>query len=287
MTSDDARKNLPRATHKGKIGDVEVYVLEDGRCVLSKRSAAAALLSGARASDFDRFLERLSNRNKALRAAPHFEFLTTDNRIALAVDDETFASVIEACVEGMIKNTLDPKQYHIAERAYDLQKSYSRIGLRAHILAVSGVEPRTVVQVIGCFAERVLRRDKRDWERRFSSEFIAAVCQVYGWQQTGNRVPQQMAAVFDKLYRLILGKEARQRLRERCPNPRHGNNQHQWLCDELDHEFPAITSGITYIARRSGRSVKYFWRQVEEFLGVVPVQTEMPLRIVGEKRKAS
>jgi hypothetical protein len=280
----EANRNLPKATHKGKIGNLDVYVLEDGRCVLSKGSAAMQLLSSAKTSDFDRFCERLSSKVKDIALPPTFEFLTTEHRVALAIDDESFANVVEVLVDGLVMNTIDPRQVETAQRAYALQKSYARIGLHAHILAAAGVEPRTMAQVIGCFADRVLRRDKRDWEKRFNSEFVSAICQVYGWRQDGHRIPRQMAAVFDKLYRLILGASARAELKERCPNPTRGDNQHQWICDELDREFPAMTGAITYIARRSGRSVKYFWLQVEEYLGVTQTQTELQLSV---RKKAS
>lgn len=267
----------PKATHHGKIGSVDCYVLDDGRCVLSKNTAQAELSGGAGSRNFDRLLDRLASKVGQISVAPVFDFQTTSGAIAEAIDDESFANIVQAYVDGLVLGKLHAQQVPVAQRAYDLQKSWAKVGLRAHILSVTGAEPRTVIERVRSYAEQLFRRDPRDWERRFSSEFIAAVCGVYGWRQHGKRVPHQMAAVFDKLYRMMLGKDGKAALKARCPDPRHGNNQHQHLADELDRELPTLTRAIIYIAHRSGTNVEYFWSQVAELLGLAPVQIDLPL----------
>jgi hypothetical protein len=274
----DKVDRIPLAKHHGKIGSVDCYVLEDGRCVLSKRTALAALGDSATGSkDFGRNIERLSKRISMLPAPPVFEFRTPDGKLSHAIDDESFSNIITAYVDGLVQGKLHPRQIPVALRAYDLQKSYAKIGLRAHILSVAGAEPRTAVQRIRSYAERLLRRDPREYSRRYSRDFFRSICDVYGWQQDGDKVPPQMAAVFGKLYRLLLGRTGHAALRALCPSPEKGNNQHQYFADVLDREMPSMTAAITYIARKSGRNVPYFWSQVEEFLGVSSIQTELPL----------
>lgn len=272
-------KKRPKAISKeGKIGSVSCYVLDDGRCVLAKRTVLSELQPGASGSgDLDRYLARLSNKVGTLQVPPVFEFVTPTGQVADGYDDESFTNIIQAYVDGLVLGKLHPQQIPVAQRAYELQKTWAKIGLRAHILAVTGQQPRTVVARIRSYAEQLFRREPRDWERRFSHEFVESICEVYGWKMVGKRVPHQMAAVFDKLYRLMLGKDGKAALKARNPYPSFGSNHHQHLADELDRELPTLTRAIVYIAHRSGRNIEYFWRQVEELLGLSPVQLDIPL----------
>jgi hypothetical protein len=263
----------PKAvSREGKIGDVSCYVLDDGRAVLTKTSTQEALSAGAGSRNFDRLLARLQQKTGQITVAPVFEFDLPGGGLAEAIDDESFANIVQAYVDGLVLGKLHPQQIPVAQRAYELQKVWARVGLRAHIMAATGMEPENAIARIRSYAERLFRREPREWERRFSHEFCEAVCGVYGWKMQGRRIPQQMAAVFDKLYRLILGKDGKAALKARNPSPHHHSNHHQHLADELDRELPTLTRAIVYIAHRSGRNVELFWSQVAELLGVQPVQ---------------
>lgn len=269
--------STPKATHHGKIGAIDCYVLEDGRCVLSKSSSVRELTGGTRDSNLSRYIERLEAKVGKIQVNPVFQFRTPDGQLAEAVDDESLSNVIAAYVDGLVHGKLHPQQIPVALRAYDLQKTYAKIGLRAHILTIAGVEPRTAVQRVRFYAERLLRREPREWTRVYSKAFVRSICELYGWSQEGDRVPPQMAAIFTKLYRLMLGRDGQAALKARCPNPTHGNNQHQILCDELASELPGLTNAIAYIANKNGRNVDRFWREIEELLGLAPMQTELPI----------
>jgi hypothetical protein len=267
--------SIPKATHHGKIGAIDCYVLEDARCVLSKNTAFQHISSTSGSGNFDQYLVNLSKKVGEIAVREVFEFITPDGKRAHAIDDESFANIIAAYVDGLVHGKLHPQQIPVALRAYDLQKTYAKIGLRAHILTIAGVEPRTVVRKVQFFAERLLRREPREWTRVYSRAFVRSICELYGWKQAGDRVPPQMATIFTKLYRMMLGRDGQVALKKRCPDPVHGNNQHQILCDELAAELPSLTSAITYIARKNGRNKDRFWREVEELLGLAPMQTEL------------
>jgi hypothetical protein len=269
----------PKAVSKeGKIGSVSCYVLDDERCVLSERGVVAELSGGADTGNLGRYLARISSKSNNLAVGPSFEFTLPGGGVAKAITDEDFMKIVSAYVDGLVLGRLAPKQVPIAQRVYELQKTWAAIGLRAHILAITGQEPTTVVAKVRSFAERLFRREPRDWDKRFDNEFVQAVCGVYRWEMDGKRIPHQMAAVFDKLYRLILGPDGKAALKARNPDPAYGPlRHHQLLSDELDHELKTITRAIVYIAHRSGHNIEYFWQQVNELLGLSPVQIDLPL----------
>jgi hypothetical protein len=269
--------NIPKALSKeGKIGSVSCYVLDDGRCALSKNGADVHLSGSAGSHNWDRQIERLTKKVGQIAITPVFEFTLPNGGVAEAIDDESFANIVQAYVDGLVLGKLHPQQIPVAQRAYELQKSWAKIGLRAHILSVTGMAPKTIVQRMRSYAEAIFRREPREWERRFSHEFVESVCDVYGWKMKGKRIPHQMSSVFDKLYRLILGNDWKRALKALNPNPRFGSNHHQKLADEIDRELPTIARAIVYIAHRSGRNIDYFWTQVEELLGLRPTQIDMP-----------
>jgi hypothetical protein len=271
-------KTLPKAvSREGKIGAVSCYVLDDGRCVLSKNTVQQVLGGSAGSKDFGRLLQRLSKRIDGFTAPPVFEFVMPGGGIGEAVDDESFARIAEAYVGGLVSGRLHTQQIPIAQRAHELQKTWAKVGLRAHILAATGTAPEPAIRGVQTYAEGLLARHSPDWSPSHRSEFLDAVSGVYGRSMQGRRVSPEMAAVFDKLYRLMLGPEAKAALKARNPEPRFGSNHHQHLAEELDRELPTLTRAIIYIAHRSGRDVPYFWRQVAELLGLNAVQEDSPL----------
>jgi hypothetical protein len=274
---DDSVKR-PRAVGKeGKIGAVSAYTLDDGRCVLSERGVVLELSGATHEGNLGRYLARLSSKVEGLTVNPSFEFILPGGGIANAVIDEDFMKIVSAYVDGLVLATLAPKQIPVAQRMYELQKTWAPIGLRAHILSITGQEPATVVARVRSFAELLFRREPRDWSRRFSPEFVQSVCGVYNWHVDGKRIPHQMSAVFAKLYTIMLGPDGKAALKARNPDPRWGSNHHQHLSDELDTELIMIERAIIYIAHRSGHNIAYFWRQVEELLGITSIQIDLPL----------
>jgi hypothetical protein len=85
-----------------------------------------------------------------------------------------------------------------------------------------------------------------------------------------------MAAVFDALYGIMLGPDAKAALTAHNHEQRFGIGHRQHLAEELDRKLPTLTRGVIYVARRSGRDVPYFWRQVAELLGLDAEQLKLP-----------
>lgn len=76
---------------------------------------------------------------------------------------------------------------------------------------------------------------RRDWELLWGPEIVSAICKLYRWPTTnangGMYAP--LAVIFDKLYRLFLGDEVVDAIKERNPQPSRGNNHHQLLQEKV------------------------------------------------------
>jgi hypothetical protein len=268
-----------RAVSKeGTVGGMACYVLEDGRVVFTKRTVVK-LLSGGGGDTGDADLSRrLARLPKDLASTTVFvRFIRPGGGIGHGVDDETLGRIFEAYTDGLVNGTLHAQQVPVAQRAYAVWKKHAALGLRTHGYLATGYDPNQAMPRLSAWVERLFRKEPGEWTRMFDHEVTSAIAELYGLRMQGNRIPRWMGAVFDKLYRLTLGTVGKQTLKALNPTPHYGSNHHQYLQPEAQEEFRRLTKAIAYLARRSGRSVDYFWHQVGELLGTSPgVQVELP-----------
>jgi Rha family phage regulatory protein len=122
-------------------------------------------------------------------------------------------------------------------------------------------------QGVSPWAVRCLRAEPCDWSLMFDTTIVEAVSRVFEWKMDGRRVPRQMASIFQKLYRIILGAEVYRELKKRNPNPRHGSNHHQHLDDTIRDELKRASGFIVYAAHKAGKNPAIFWSEVQQFYG--------------------
>jgi hypothetical protein len=102
--------------------DVECYILEDGRYVISASGEAKALASlgnaeesrGRKRGDLKTYLERLPKEVAHLAAAASIQFLTTRGDVAHGREAQQFIDDCAAYSEALERGLLHPKQEHIA-----------------------------------------------------------------------------------------------------------------------------------------------------------------------------
>jgi hypothetical protein len=229
---------------------------------------------GAGSGNLVRYIANLYKQIGCLRPVQvsAVEFVTTSGSVATLIDDESISIICEAYVEGLVSGSLHPQTVPVAQRAYELQKSWARLGLRAHILSASGVAPKTAMGQIRSLADKIFLREPREFEVLYNTELVDAIRRVYRMPRLKNeskRIPQWMAAIFSKLYKKFLGIEGYVLLKRRNPNPSSATVlHHQWLIDAILAEIKDHRAAIIYIANRSGGSKKYFWDQIDELLGI-------------------
>lgn len=122
---------LPRATHSGRIGalDVAVHVLSDGRHVIEARDLVRTITEDPTAGD------DIAPLVGAIPNAP--AELTTAERIAFVVGGETrhgydalvFVSLANAYVDACLSGHLAPDLHPIALRCDRITRALTRVGL--------------------------------------------------------------------------------------------------------------------------------------------------------------
>lgn len=107
------------ATGVLRFGDVEVecYVLEDGRRMISGRGGQRALGLGANEGHFERRIGRIVKENGNLTMGPSSFVLPHGGARANGYEAEQFLDVCAAYVDALSRGTLHHKQVHVARAA--------------------------------------------------------------------------------------------------------------------------------------------------------------------------
>lgn len=219
------------ATGVLRFGDVEVecYVLEDGRRLLSGRGGQRALGLGAKEGHFGRRIERILGDSAKLAVGPSSFVLPQGGATAYGYEAEQFLDVCAAYVDALSKGTLHHKQVRVARAATGIVLACSKVGIVALIDEATGYQDVRAKDELGKRLQRYLRDEAAHWERTFPPSLVVALGPLYGFRYVGGRYPTELRKPFQMIYDLVVGKDVAGELRRRNPNPRHGQNHHQFL----------------------------------------------------------
>lgn len=179
---------LPEAETAGvlTIGDVDldVYVLNDRRRVISKKAMARALhLKSAGGNAFMRTMSRKGVRS-ALPAtliaridnAISFKPLTGD--LADGYEAEVLIEVCDALMQARNDDRLQASQKFLAIQAEIIVRSAAKIGIIALIDEATGYTDKTKDEYRRLF-EQFIRKECRQWEKEFPPKFFDMIYRLY------------------------------------------------------------------------------------------------------------
>ncbi len=269
------QKNItqrPKAiTREGSIlGHVTCYVLEDGRRVITKRSAVAALSSSDRkGSDLTTYIERLPNGSELLATSANFvEFNLPGGRVGHGVDAKTFAKMLQLYAAALQAGQLRADQMPVALRAVQLLAGVAEVGIVALVDEATGYRAQLVAQNKAFVYRALLQESMSEWSLMWPAEFVDAICRLHGKRYTGGAQPAWLASTYEKIYRIILGDDAVDEMQRRNPEPKHGTNHHQWLTPEaravVAGQVGVVTMAAVMAAQYGGLGAKErFWASLE------------------------
>lgn len=128
-----------------------------------------------------------------------------------------------------------------------------------------------------CYIAEVLRLDApSDWAKMWPDTFLQSICKLKRQPFTGRQPGGWMGKVYNRVYRLLLGDDVFDVVRELNPNPAKGSNHHQRLREEARERVQAEIHLITAFANTCG-SYAEFWEKLEHHYHGTPLQ----LRLTG------
>lgn len=257
-------KGLPRATHGSadrplRIGDAEIqcYVLEDGRRVISQRGMNAAL-KRAEAGSISRrkpvaetegnlpsFLYPsnirpfISAELSAATVTPIEFVLPGGNAVGHGYPAEILPEVCSVWLEAQQAGALTPAQQKTALAASLIVRAMAKVGIVALVDEATGYQSERDRDELHKLLAAYLSEERLAWAKRFPDEFYKQIYRLKSWQwpPTGRAKPPLLGhitndIVYDRLPEGVLPK-----LQELNPTDEHSKRRkykhHQFLSPEV------------------------------------------------------
>lgn len=217
------------------IGDdgLSVYVLDDGRRVIS-RTGATTSLTGTPGGDLESYI-------KVAALRPYLPVDLEDQMIEFVLEGvthktvrgitaETFLEICRAYVTAAQDSALQTdRQKAIAAQAAMFLAAVAKVGLIALIDEATGYQYARAEDALQIKLRMYLEDEMRKWEKTFPDQLWAEFGRLTGWSGSVNQRPKYWGKLVMELVYDYLDKDVADWLRENAPEPRHGQNYHQWL----------------------------------------------------------
>ncbi|WP_024904499.1 P63C domain-containing protein [Robbsia andropogonis] len=242
---------IPTATHKGvlKIADIDIqcFVLDDGRRVISGRGMTAAIGMKGRGQGVARIegmkaVKASKNSNLPMAIENPIQFLGGSPRVGETSDgfeatvlQDLCEALLEARDSGLLTTEHEARYAQFADM---LIRAFARVGIVALVdeaTGFQGVRPKDALQQ---YLEMLVRKELAVWAKKFPDEFYENIYRLKGWIWPGmkkNRYSVVAHYTRDLVYERMAPGLLRQ-LEEKSPKDEVGhrtNKLHQWLTGDI------------------------------------------------------
>lgn len=178
-------------------------------------------------------------------------FVTLDGVIALGRDVSALGEICRQIIQLAIDGQLPPEKLSLARRANEIGSALAKVALEALVHEATGYQEIRAGDYLRQRLQAFLRDDAAKWERRFGPELVEAISRLYGHPYEGGRQPRWLANIWAQIYKIVLGEDVFEALRERNPMPRFGSNHHQYLTEPMQGLMKTDLAIVAAIARTS------------------------------------
>jgi len=236
-----APARLPEAKWPGvlPIGDAElpVYVLDDGRRVISRTGATGVLVGAQGGGKLLEYLEAQNVRDylPSDLADQMIEFTMPGvvNKTVMGMTAETFLEICRAYVRARDESKLSTEsQVKTAIKAGMVLSACANIGLISLIDEVTGYQYERAQDALQIKLKLYLEEEMRKWEKTFPDELWREFGRLTNWKGPLHSRPKYWGRLVMELVYEYLDADVADWLKKNNPQPRHGKNYHQWLSDQ-------------------------------------------------------
>jgi hypothetical protein len=233
---------IPIATYPGilQLGDSEipVYVLNDGRRVVSRSGATGVLTAGKGGGNLESYIGVQALKKyipeSVIEGMIDFNLPGVVNKTVKGIEAEAFIEICRGYVRALAGEIAGEKltsasQIEIAVRCSMFLASCAKLGLVALIDEATGYQYDRADDALRIKLRAYLEEEMRKWERTFPNELWIEFGRLTRWGGTVNQRPLYWGKLVMELVYDYLDKDVADWLRKNAPKPRHGQNYHQWL----------------------------------------------------------
>lgn len=217
---------------------VHCYILNDGRRVISRTSALAALaMSDERVvgGDLQRYVKPVGVYLRTNLDDEFVEFVLDNvaNKKVFGITAECFLDICRAFVRAYNADKLvNGSVYHyMARKASAFLAACANVGLIALIDEATGYQYMRPEDALRTKLTAYLG-EMRKWEKTFPDELWIEFGRLTNWKGNVQNRPKYWGNLVNELIYNYLDPDVFQWLKANAPAPRHGRNYHQWLTDQ-------------------------------------------------------
>lgn len=255
--------------------DLDCYVLEDGRRVVSQRAIVRLLTSdkdgqgGRERGDLSAYLERLPKEFNALDPAAKAVRFDHRGGTVIGRDAQFVVDMCKTYKAAMRAGALHPTQVHMAAKADVIIDALAGVGIAALVDEATGYQQVRASDGLRRLFDRLLVHEATAYSRLVPESLIASLCRTYGlrWERSKG-FPVALCGVMSEVYRLVLGDEIVDEVKERngYGNERTGKH-HQFFAEDCRRLTTADLGAVEIISNQSAGKEDFKARLRAHFRG--------------------
>lgn len=261
------------------IGDTElpVYVLDDGRRVISRTGATRVLAGPQGGGDFEGYLTPQAMRvylpQNLHEQMVEFSIAGVVNKTVLGMTAETFLDICRAYAQARDDGALrSPVQERIAVRAGMFLAACAKVGLIALIDESTGYQYERAQDALQLKMKLYLEDEMRQWEKTFPDELWREFGRLTNWKGTLHQRPKYWGRFVMELVYEYLDPDVADWLKKNNPKPQHRQNYHQWLSSQYGLKKLVEHLWMLIGMASACQSMPELRKKMAEKYGRIPVQ---------------
>ena len=267
------------------VGDQEVpvYVLQDGRRVISRTGALNFLTGGKGGGNLESYLEidvlKPFLPSDLSDQFVEFEIPQVVNKAVKGMTASAFIDICRAYSRARDTGALTTEsQAAMAIRASLLLAAFAKTGIEAAIDEVTGYQFERPLDALQTKLKLFLADEMRPWEKTFPDELWIQFGRLTNWRGPIHSRPKYWGKLVLELVYGYLDKDVTEWLRKNAPAPKAGQNYHQWLSGQfglkklIEHIWMLIgmASACRDMAELRQRMAEKFGRERVQFTLYLP-----------------
>jgi hypothetical protein len=244
-------ESLPEAVYKGFLNlmgfEIPCYVLDTGQRVIGRTSATEMLTGIKGGGSLEKYigvsaLKPFINQESVLEGLVSFRLPEVEG-LGRHVKGLPADLLIEICrgFVSALEASNDPdsgyppltdRQREMAVKASMFLAACAKLGLDALIDEATGYQYERAQDALEVKLRAYLADEMRKWEKTFPDELWVEFARLTNWKGNVTNRPKYWGKLVMELVYEYLDPDVANWLKENAPEPRHGQNYHQWLSSQ-------------------------------------------------------
>ena len=292
----ESKENLPVAKYRGYLPVMEMeipcYVLSNGQRVIGRTSATEMLTGIKGGGDLEKYLSVSSlkpfiNIDIVLERMVAFRLPEVEGleKAVKGLPADLFIDICQGFVCALQSSnnpdssgtTLTHRQTEMAIKAGMFVASVAKVGLVSLIDEVTGYQYDRAEDALQVKLRAYLDEEIRKWEKTFPDELWVEFGRLTGWKGSVTHRPKYWGKLVMELVYEYLDPDVARWLRENAPEPKHGQNYHQWLSGQFGLKKLVEHIWMLVGVAKTCNNIAELKDRMAELNGKIPIQLRLYL----------